>query len=143
MIVKKMGRSHIDECSKIQLEVFGNARNDNFAKCYSDKNYNMLIALDEANKVVGYLILLYVVDVAEIIAVAVLKDSRRQGAGSALVEKSFSVAKRLGAGAVVLEVNENNVGARKLYERSGFVAISVRKKYYNNSDDAIIMKCEI
>lgn len=40
---------------------------------------------------------------------------------------------------ITLEVNANNIPAQKLYENSGFKTVGIRKKYYNNTDDAIIM----
>ena len=39
----------------------------------------------------------------------------------------------------LLEVNENNIKALKLYKKIGFEQISVRKNYYGNNEDAIIM----
>ena len=39
----------------------------------------------------------------------------------------------------LLEVNENNVKALKLYKKTGFEKIFVRKNYYGNNEDAIIM----
>ena len=41
------------------------------------------------------------------------------------------------------EVNEKNINAIKLYEKFGFKKIGLRKKYYNNIDNAILMKKNI
>ena len=41
--------------------------------------------------------------------------------------------------ALTLEVNSNNIPAQKLYEKFNFKRVGLRKKYYNNTDDAIIM----
>ena len=38
-----------------------------------------------------------------------------------------------------LEVNENNIPAIKLYEKFNFQKVGLRKKYYNNIDNAILM----
>ena len=42
---------------------------------------------------------------------------------------------------MTLEVRHTNTTAQKLYERFGFVPAGVRKKYYENRDDAIVMWC--
>ena len=42
---------------------------------------------------------------------------------------------------MTLEVRHTNMSAQKLYERFGFVPVGVRKKYYENRDDAIVMWC--
>ena len=38
-----------------------------------------------------------------------------------------------------MEVNQNNIPAINLYKKYGFNILGTRKKYYNNTDDAIIM----
>ena len=40
---------------------------------------------------------------------------------------------------ITLEVNSNNIPAKNLYEKFGFNVVGLRKKYYNNTYDAIIM----
>ena len=40
---------------------------------------------------------------------------------------------------ISLEVNEKNTIAIKLYEKFGFEKVGLRKKYYNEKDNAIIM----
>jgi ribosomal-protein-alanine N-acetyltransferase len=42
---------------------------------------------------------------------------------------------------MTLEVRNTNTSAQKLYQRFGFVPAGVRKKYYENRDDAIVMWC--
>lgn len=142
MIVKPLGFEHVSECKEIEKLSFMGHRSDDFEKCLSDKNYLQFVAVDK-NKVLGYVVVLFVADVAEIISIAVLPESRRLGVGRMLMEFSLKKSKDAGADSVMLEVNENNIGARRLYENQGFVTISIRKKYYNNSDDALIMKREL
>ena len=38
-----------------------------------------------------------------------------------------------------LEVNENNTSAIALYKKYNFKQVGLRKKYYNNTDNAILM----
>ena len=43
-----------------------------------------------------------------------------------------------------LEVRENNTAARKLYEKTGFVEVGMRKNYYSNpTENAVLYKMEI
>ena len=39
-----------------------------------------------------------------------------------------------------LEVRESNISAIKLYKKFGFEVCGLRKKYYNNTENAILMK---
>jgi hypothetical protein len=50
-------------------------------------------------------------------------------------------ALKLEGTALTLEVRVSNVGAQALYHRFGFVPVGVRKNYYENVEDAIVMWC--
>jgi ribosomal-protein-alanine N-acetyltransferase len=49
----------------------------------------------------------------------------------------------IGRGCVAwtLEVRASNTAAQELYRWFGFVPAGVRKRYYENTDDAIVMWC--
>ena len=49
-------------------------------------------------------------------------------------------AKELGAERIMLEVRASNASAITLYEKFGYVKISVRKRYYADGEDADIME---
>ena len=40
---------------------------------------------------------------------------------------------------ILLEVRQNNISAIKLYQQFGFQQIAIRKKYYQNNENAIVM----
>ena len=43
----------------------------------------------------------------------------------------------------MLEVRNSNIPAQKLYEKHGFKQITIRKNYYDNSEDALIYEKEL
>ena len=49
----------------------------------------------------------------------------------------------IGRGCVAwtLEVRSTSAGAQELYRRFGFAPAGVRKRYYDNVEDAIVMWC--
>lgn len=72
------------------------------------------------------------------------KDFRKRGIGTVLLNRTICFCKEQGKNtSIILEVNEKNLSAQKLYEKFNFQIIGIRKKYYNNIDDAIIMKLEV
>ena len=90
--------------------------------------------------VVGFCAFWLVVDEIHINNVAVLPDLRGQGLGTALMNRVFEEARRLGARRATLEVRASNQGARRLYERLGFYAAGTRRHYYTNPvEDALIL----
>lgn len=93
------------------------------------------------NELVGYGGLLYVEQDAHITNVAVHPMWRSRGIATELLLDLSWEARRRGCDAMTLEVRHTNTTAQKLYERFGFVPAGVRKKYYENRDDAIVMWC--
>jgi [ribosomal protein S18]-alanine N-acetyltransferase len=71
--------------------------------------------------------------------IAVDPDHRREGLATALLNE---LVHRTGgpAARVTLEVRESNQNAIDLYERFGFLAAGLRRRYYqDNGEDALIM----
>ena len=68
------------------------------------------------------------------------KDKQNQGIASNLL--SYLLRHYIGKNLVEkinLEVNEHNIRAISLYRKFGFREVGLRKKYYNNQEDAISM----
>ena len=98
----------------------------------TDSIYNYI----EDDKILGYLEIRLVDGVLDIMNLFVNEDSRRKGIATKLMNKIFEEEKY---NRIMLEVNENNKGAIRLYSKLGFKEISIRERYYN-SDSAIIME---
>jgi ribosomal-protein-alanine N-acetyltransferase len=75
----------------------------------------------------------------EIENVAVAASILRQGVGSGLLRALIERAKSEGAKAILLEVRESNLAARRLYEKHGFQETGRRRNYYNHPpEDAVL-----
>ncbi len=79
-------------------------------------------------------------DYADITNIAVLEKYRRKGFGTLILNELIKTAKNNGVNDMTLEVNENNAPAISLYKKCGFSKAGIRKRYYNNKDNAVIMK---
>lgn len=84
----------------------------------------------------GYLEIRLVDGVIDIMNLFVGEEFRKQGIATALMEEMFE---KEDYNRIMLEVNENNVEALKLYSKLGFKEISLRDRYYGE-DTAIIME---
>ena len=91
--------------------------------------------------IVGYAGLWFTADEAHVTNVAVKPDEQRTGVASALMLALADDAIRRGCVAWTLEVRVSSTGAQELYRRFGFVPAGVRTRYYENSEDAIVMWC--
>lgn len=76
---------------------------------------------------------------SDLLILAVLPEHRRRGVGATLLKRLLSGAKRRGAEKIFLEVRESNAAAQRLYEANGFQTIGLRKKYYPDGENALIM----
>ena len=96
---------------------------------------------------IGFIVVRVIHKEAEILTLAVREKYRRNGVASALVKHSFYEIKKLHVNVCYLEGEENNTGAKQLYQKEGFSQIGVRKKYYrydnDHSEDAKVMSLNI
>lgn len=90
-------------------------------------------------ELVGYAGLMYAVDDAHVTNIAVARHAQRQGVGRRLLAELMWAAIRHGSQALTLEVRDGNTAAVALYEQFGFESVGVRQRYYENTDDAIVM----
>ena len=95
---------------------------------------------DEADRLVGYLIISRYADAWHIMNVAVDPDYRRRGVATKLLHRLFEVTAGDDRRGYTLEVRVSNGSAIKLYEGLGFVGRGIRRGYYtDNREDALIM----
>jgi [ribosomal protein S18]-alanine N-acetyltransferase len=80
-------------------------------------------------------------DEAHITNIAVHPGERRTGVATRLLCALADAAITRGCQAWTLEVRATSQGAQELYRKFGFVPAGVRKKYYENDVDAIVMWC--
>ncbi len=96
------------------------------------------------NTIVGFAGIWKSVDDVHITNIVVNKNFRKQNIGSLMLSKLIELAKlEPNISSITLEVNSNNISAIRLYEKFGFKTVGLRKKYYNNIDDAIIYTKEL
>lgn len=91
---------------------------------------------NEGDTILGYLEIRLVDGVIDIMNLYVNVENRKQGIATKLMEYMFENERY---NKIMLEVNENNLQALKLYNKLGFKEISLRDRYYGD-DNAIIME---
>lgn len=93
-------------------------------------------------RIVGYAGLWFADGDAHVTNVAVAPEQRRSGVATALLLGLADEAIRRSCRAWTLEVRVSSTGAQDLYRRFGFAPAGVRTRYYENTEDAIVMWCE-
>ncbi|RPE30095.1 ribosomal-protein-alanine N-acetyltransferase [Acinetobacter sp. BIGb0102] len=88
---------------------------------------------EQANQVVGFCILQPVLDEANLLLMAIHPSQQGKGLGYTLLDDSIQQLKNNPI-QIFLEVRESNTAAIRLYEKTGFHQIDLRKNYYPNPD---------
>ena len=109
------------------------------------ENPNTLcLATEKSGKIIGYLLAYTAVDEAEIARITTLKEARRQGIGSCLLDWLEQYCREHKIIKILLDVRENNTDARVFYEKYGFAVDGIRPGFYENpKEDAVLMSKEV
>lgn len=99
--------------------------------------------LEENENILGYISTMFDGEIVEILNFCVDKNSQHKGLGTKILSFIDNFFYTLKAKSMILEVRDKNVNAIKIYEKFGFEKIHVRKNYYSNGDDALILEKKI
>ncbi len=130
---------HLRQMAEIEKEAFDMPWSENmFIPEITSDNATYVVGMRD-DEVVCYGGFHKVLDEAHITNIAVRKDDRGKGIGKLLMATLIMKARELGAKSMTLEVKFTNEKAIKMYLDFGFRIEGVRKRYYNNRDDAYVM----
>ena len=146
IIIKRMTQSHLDKIRDNLQENFDEFWNENVLKSELENPASTyIVAIDEENdnEVVGYAGIWQPIDEAHITNIVTKKDKRKNKIATKMLERLIEISKQRKLNNITLEVNINNKPAINLYKKYHFEEVGLRKKYYNNTDDAIIMTLKL
>ena len=93
-----------------------------------------------AGSVIGYAVTMLAGDLADLQRIAVHPDAPAVGRGRAAAGRGSRPAVRAGgADRMLLEVSAANAPALAFYEAHGFTRIDVRRRYYRDGTDALVL----
>ena len=140
--IEKMTKEHLSQIKDILQDQFDEFWNENVLNGELENPLSEYIVAIENGEVVGYAGLWQPIDEGHITNIVTKKDKRGNHIGTKMLEEIINLAKNKNLKCVTLEVNEHNKPAINLYKKYNFVEVGKRNKYYNNTDDAIIMTLE-
>jgi len=91
----------------------------------------------------GFILARAVAGEAEVLTLAVAPAARRAGTGRALLQAALDGASARGANAMFLEVSRNNTAAGALYLSAGFTEVGLRRRYYSDGADALVLRRDL
>lgn len=141
MKIVSLSSIYIDDVVGIEEACFAHPWNrEGIESNFNNTDAYFFVALDDSDKVIGYIGTYMVRDECFVTNVAVLPNYRKQGVGSALVSRAVENAEANGAAFITLEVRLSNEDAINIYKKFGFESEGVRPKFYRDpEEDALIM----
>ena len=139
-----MNADHLDEVAELERICFSTPWSRNMLAEELDNMLSaFLVALVDADRVVGYAGVQVILDEGYITNIAVRPECRRQGVAAKLLQVFLDFAKANKLSFLTLEVRASNYDAIALYGSRGFRSMGRRKNYYEHPrEDAIIMTRE-
>jgi ribosomal-protein-alanine N-acetyltransferase len=107
------------------------------------RNWVAELPQDGSPRLVGMLVLWFILDEAHIATLAVHPEFRRRGIARRLLQTALDEAYTEGAERCLLEVRAGNRAALTMYKEIGFEIVGRRSHYYHDNDeDALLMTLE-
>lgn len=138
--IRKMELTDLEQIEDILESDFDDFWNASIFKqeLQNENSYYLVAILD--GEVVGFAGYMLILDEADITNVVVRKDMRNRGIATKLLERLLDLIEPMSKiELITLEVNENNEPAIKLYEKFGFNQEGLRKNYYKDHQNALIL----
>jgi len=133
----------LNELAALEEECFPDPWARSTLQTALDDEKTLLLVAECGGAVCGYATAWTILDEGELTRMAVTRHARGQGIGAALLQAVWRECWRRGARVVFLEVRAGNEVARRLYERCGFARTGVRRRYYADGEDAVVMKISV
>jgi [ribosomal protein S18]-alanine N-acetyltransferase len=99
-----------------------------------------------AGSIAGYAVTTVAAGEAHLLNLCVAVNWQRRGLGARLLRFVIGCARELGAETMFLEVRPSNTAARRLYDKTGFQTIALRRGYYpgpEGREDALVMEFKL
>jgi len=138
-------QAHLDDVASIERDNFPCPwKRDYFLQeLFLPMRFNRVILCRESGALQGHVLAYqfshYIVPELHISKIATHRSAQRQGVASALMEDLFIFCRGKGINTITLEVRVSNTPARTFYTRLDFKDDYIRKRYYPDGEDALVM----
>ena len=138
---RDMALSDVDSVMEIEPHIYSHPwSRGNFVDSLNS-GYSASI-LECNGEIIGYALMMMVLDEAHLLNLSIAKAYQKQGLGRLLLENMIRIAQEKNAANMFLEVRTSNISAIALYENIGFNEMAIRRGYYpapNGREDAVLM----
>jgi ribosomal-protein-alanine N-acetyltransferase len=138
ILIRSMMRKDVSRVYTLEKEIFKDAWSYQMIFDETDGQFfRKPFVMEESGKIIGYAFIWVIEDELHLNNFAIHPDFRLKGLGLKLISFIFDTLK--GYKNVYLEVRASNSNAILLYKKVGFKEFAIRKSYYSDNEDAIVM----
>ena len=142
--VRSMKECDAEVVARLERQIFADAWTEKSILETMNQQQAFILVAEDEEKIIGYCIVYYVLDEAEIARIAVDSMQRKQGVGQELLRATCRMGMQKGIVRLLLDVRESNASARRFYEAFGFEEDGIRKNFYDNpKEHAVLMSMSI
>ncbi len=141
-MIRPMNPEDIDTIVEHEKLVFGHSLGEEMLHYELLKNQFAEYYVLDIDGIVGYIGMWCVFENGQITNFYIHPTKQGMGYGKMLLEYALDIFKEK-VQTVTLEVRKSNERAQKIYQRYGFTVGGVRRNYYKNGEDALLMVLEI
>ena len=142
MTIRPMTEADLDQVMELEKAIFPSPWRRSFFLSDINRSQGLSIVAEDEGVILGYAVA-WGTEETHLANLAVSELERSRGIGGKLLDEVIAFARRGKAGSMYLEVRESNTIARKFYSERGFVPTYLRKRYYENGEDAVIMERDV
>ncbi len=142
LTIRPMTEDDLDQVMALENTIFSSPWRRSFFRSDIGRPGGCCVVAETDGRVLGYAVAWGTGEV-HLANLAVAPSARGQGIGQRLMDEVLAFGRSNNAVSIYLEVRQSNTIARQFYARLGFVPIYVRKGYYENGEDAVVMEKEL
>lgn len=139
MKTAQLTKEHLPSILQLYKDDFADGWNKAMLESAFDTNRFIALGAIEGDNLIGLITCSIAVDDADIEGIVVASEFRRKGYAQILLTELETMLLQKGIKKIFLEVREGNLPAISLYEKNGYLKINIRKKYYSDGENAVIM----
>ncbi len=141
VLIRKMTPGDLDAVLAIEQRVFPDPwQRTSFEFEVSHNRFSYPVVLEVEGEVIGYAVAWEIFEEFHIANIAIHPAHQKKGWGTLLLQHLIDRARKCQSHYILLEVRPSNTAALALYRKLGFSPSGVRKRYYRDGEDAILMR---
>ncbi len=142
--LRRATEADLEALAEIESLCFGRDEPHDALAAELSRSWAVILVAEAAEGAVGAFVNVWrVADEVEVLFVATHPAWRRRGLARRLLTEALRAAAADGAVAALLEVRRSNVEAMGLYRALGFVEVGVRSRYYDDGEDALLLRAAL